>query len=906
MNKSLEQITSSSVEDVYRSMESRSAGLTQVEVRSRRQKYGWNRLKSLSRWRWVRRLLKHFINFFSVLLYLAGIVCFVAESLQPGEGMGVLGWALCGVSVLNALFAFAQETRAERAMEELRKFLPQKVRVRRDGIEQTVFSEELVPGDILFLEEGDQIAADVRLVEAEDLLVNNAPLTGESRSIPLRAVPVSKKSKRSANIAYAGCNILRGRGSGVVFATGHATEFGQIASLARDIPRPTSPLQIETARMVRVLTLIATVMGVAFFLYGLMIGRSIWVNLVFMLGIIVANVPEGLLPTFTLALSMAGLRMARKNVLIKNLTAVESLGAVQVICTDKTGTLTLNELAITALVDPLSGDVITDPSTERDVLKAALIASEVRRQQTDAVESLPEKRASRSWRGDPLDVAIVEYLAEKNGIPDSIINETIRHFAFDVSKRSQAGIYVEAHEILFAIKGAWEALRPQISSLRVSQGESLPATEKSLAECDAIVHRLSSQAQRVIAVATRRLSELPDPHAQEASLERDLELCGFIALRDPIHTEVPEAVQCCHAAGVQVMLITGDHPDTALAVARQCHILDSEVAMSSSILHGDELADLSESDLIKRIQDGVCVFARTTPEQKMKIVSALKHMGHIVAMTGDGVNDAPALKAADVGIAMGVGGTSVAREAADIVLLDDNFASIVAGIEEGRAVFTNIQKFTTYVLASNIPEIVPFLLFIIFPVPLALTVIQILSIDLGTDLLPAIGLGQEPPEENTMRQPPRQHGQRLLNRRVMLTAYLFLGVIQACWSLLLFFYVLVQLGWTWGAELAPGDPVYQAATGITLASIVLMQIGNVIGRRSLSASGLDSGVFRNHLIIAGILVEVVFSWAVLYLQPLQHFLGTGTVSWPVYACAWLGIPVLFLLDYARKRIAFHF
>lgn len=398
-----------------------------------------------------------------------------------------------------------------------------------------------------------------------------------------------------------------------------------------------------------------------------------------------------------------------------------------------------------------------------------------------------------------MDVAIVECLAEKHAIPDSIITETIRHFAFDVSKRNLAGIYVEGHEILFAIKGAWEALRPHISSVRVPQGESLPVTEKTLAECDGIVHRLSSQAQRVIAVAKRHLFELPAPHAQEASLEQELELCGFIALRDPIHTEVPEAVRYCHAAGVQLMLITGDHPDTALAVARQCRIVDSEVAMTGSVLHGNELADLSESDLIKRIQDGACVFARTTPEQKMKIVSALKHMGHIVAMTGDGVNDAPALKAADVGIAMGVGGISVAREAADIVLLDDNFTSIVAGIEEGRAVFSNIQKFTTYVLASNIPEIVPFLLFIVFPVPLALTVIQIMSIDLGTDLLPAIGLGQEPPEENNMRQPPRQPGQRLLNRRVILTAYLFLGVIQACWSLLFFFFVLFQLGWTWGA-----------------------------------------------------------------------------------------------------------
>jgi len=876
--------------DVFGVLDSRSAGLSAREAAARLIEAGPNCLTSPSSWRWLSLLAKHFGNLFSVLLYISAAACFVAEAMQSGQSMAVLGWALIGVAVLNAVFAFVQEYRAERAMEELKKYLPQKARVRRGGQDLEILAEQIVPGDVLVVTEGERISADARLVQSEELLVNNAPLTGEARPVPLVSRPTRDELLDSQNVLFAGTNVLRGSGVAVVFATGPNTAFGKIASLSRDVRRPASPIQRETNRMVRVLTIVAVTMGVLFFAYGVISGRSLWVNLVFAMGIIVANVPEGLLPTLTLALSLASQRMARRQVLVKSLASVEALGAMHVICTDKTGTLTRNELAIARVVDGVRGDDVSNGATLQSVLQAALVASVVR------------GKVGR-FSGDPLDVAVAERYTELFGPATTIIAETRRHFPFDLERRREAGVLCDGQTVLFAVKGAWESLRPLVAQVEAPQGEQpLPADDIALAACDNIVHGMSSLGQRVIAVAYRHLSSLPSPLAAEESLERNLILKGFLALDDPLRDDVPAAVLSCHAAGIRVVLVTGDHPDTAEAVARQCGILRSQEPREGRIILGHELAAMGDDELAERLRQSATVFARTTPEQKMKIVAALKGLGCVVGMTGDGVNDAAALKAADVGIAMGVGGTDVARESADIVLLDNSFASIVAGVEEGRAVFSNIQKFTTYVLASNIPEIVPYLLYIVFPIPLALTIIQILSIDLGTDLLPAIGLGQEPPETDALKQPPRRAEERLLSFRVMATAYLFLGMIQAGFSLALFFFVLYRGGWHWGVELAATDALYQSATGITLASVILMQIGNLVGRRSLRQSGLDTGLLRNRLMLLGIALEIAFSWAILYYPPVQTVLGTGPVSPLVYLCAWLGIPLLFGIDLLRKKL----
>ncbi|MGW8303068.1 MAG: cation-translocating P-type ATPase [Desulfobacterales bacterium] len=878
-------------DEVFKVLTSRSDGLTAGEVQERLLQVGKNTFEVLDRWKWVRSLIKQFTNFFTILLNVSAAICFVAHHIQPGESMNVLGWALLGVSLLNAMFSFFQEYRAERAMAALKKFLPPRVIVRRQSQAVKVLADEIVPGDLLIIAEGDLIPADSRLVKCDDIVVNNAPLTGEAKPLALTAGPSTKRLVECENVVFAGCSVIKGSGEAVVFATGLRTEFGKIAHLSQAIKRPPSPLELETGHMVRVLTMIATLMGFSFFLYGVLTDRPLWVNLVFMMGIIVANVPEGLLPTFTLSLAMGSLRMARKNVLVKALNAVEALGAVHVICTDKTGTLTLNKLTITRLVDPLTGCKM-EKDHESLTLRLALCASDAR-------------RSERGFSGDPLDVAVAQIYTERGEDFEAVVQNTVKHFAFDVEKRRSAGVYYTPEEGFFAIKGAWETIRPMISFISKKDGSTVSADEEHLNRAEAVMHDMASTGLRVIAVAYRPLISSVSDEIQQDVFEQNLILIGFLGIEDPIRNEVPEAVNKCFGAGIDIIIITGDHPETALAIARRSGILTGEKP-ENTVLTGDILESLTQDQLINKLEQGVRIFARSTPEQKMKIVSALKSMEKVVAMTGDGVNDAPALKNADVGVAMGKEGTDVARESAQIILIDDNFASIVAGIEEGRTVFSNIKKFTNYVLVSNGPEILPYLLYVLLPVPLALTVIQILTIDLGTDIIPSIALGQEPPDAAEMQNPPRDRNKGLLTLPLICHSYLFLGLLEGLWSLSLFFYVLVHGGWQYGQELSSGDPLYQSATGIALSTILLMQIGNLLGRRFPYRSGLDAGVLRNKLMVMGIVVQIVFSWAVLYFPPMQRIMRTGPVAKEIYFLAWFGILLIFGMDYLRKKITARF
>jgi calcium-translocating P-type ATPase len=860
-----------SVDDALASLHSGPEGIGEAEAKRRLAEFGPNQVERVETTPLLARFLHQFVHFFALILWFAAALALFAEIQQPGEGMGALALAIVGVILINGLFSFWQEYRSEQALSALRNLLPQMVAVERGGALVELPASKLVPGDVIRLHEGDSVPADCRLIEAFGVQVNTAAITGESLPIARDAGPSEEHELTSStNVLLAGTALVAGNSRAVVFATGMRTTLGEIAHLTQTAGATLSPLQHEVAFLTRVIAALATGLGVVFFAIGYAIGLPLWHTGMFAIGIIVANVPEGLLPTVTLALAMASQRLARKNVLVKHLASVEALGSTTVICTDKTGTLTENRMTVGRLYT--DGRFFDSPSealaqagdVARRLLLTALHCEEVEK---------ARDRGTTKLLGDPTELALVQMA--RRALPGEALFPRVDEVPFDSDRKRLSTLHrTDAGLVLFT-KGALAALLPLCGAC----GQPLPPEVAALwREAE---DAMATDGLRVLALASRRV---PEPY-DHTRLEEGLTLVGLVGLEDPPRPEVPGAIARCRAAGVKVIMVTGDHPATAEAIARQIGLVGTAGAL---VITGDRLQRMSATQLQLVLDAPEVIFARTRVDQKRRIVAALQAKNHLVAVTGDGVNDAPALRQADVGIAMGLVGTDVAREAADLILMDDNFASIVAGVEEGRTVFANIRKFMTYILASNIPEIVPYLAFVLFKVPLALTIIQILAIDLGTDMLPALALAAERPEAEVMARPPRRRTERLLSWPLLARAYLFLGPMQALAALAAFFFVLAGSGWSYGELLGSTDPLYLRATTACLVAIVVMQIANVFVCRSPSLSILTLGPFSNRLILVGILAEVAIILLIVYTPLGNALFGTA----PLPAELWL-LPVPF-------------
>ncbi len=893
-------MTSAATDDLLR-VDGGAGGLSQEEARRRLQEYGPNSLRRAPGPPLVLRFLRQLTHFLAVLLWIAAGLSFVAEALQPGHGMATLGLAIVGVIVINAIFSFVQEYKAERAVQALHRLLPETAWVIRSGQTQQVPRHELVPGDVLLLEEGEQVSADARLIDAVHLRVDMSSLTGEAHPKRVSADPATVENRLDApNLIFAGTTVVSGRGRAVVTATGMSTEFGRIAHLVTTVEPGASPLQKEIIKVTRVVAVLSTVMGGLFFFIGLSTGMGVWLGAIFGIGILVANVPEGLLPTVTLALAMASQRMARRKALIKQLTSVETLGCATVICTDKTGTLTQNRMQVEQIYldDAVHGAHadLSPPEWERwrPFLQAMALCNNARRL----------RGAGRTTiTGDPTEAALLEYALE-HGRVDETQYRRIGELPFDADRKRMSTIHwVEGHPVAF-VKGAPESV-VALCRRTMRGGTIAPMTAEDRTRLLNESRGLAGQAYRVLAFATRTIEAGVARHLTPETVERELTFLGLAALMDPPHQEVPEAIARCRQAGIRVIMITGDHPLTALAIARMIG-LTSDHGGEQSVIEGAGLDSMRDEDL-KHLLDPnaggpVSVFARMAPRHKLRVTSLLKEMGEVVAVTGDGVNDAPALKKADIGIAMGVAGTDVAKETADMILLDDNFAHIVNAIEEGRAVYANIRKFVTYVLASNMPEIVPYLGYGLFAIPLPLTVPQILAVDLGTDMVPALALGAERPDPGVMEAPPRPQSERLLSLPLLLRAYGFLGLIEAGIAMSAFFWFLLSQGWTWGTALDWTDPLYKQATTVTLAAIVMAQVANVFACRSERVSAFRLGFLSNPFILLGIGVELTLL-AVLIYTPFGHFiLGTAPLPFWIWPPLLLGALGLLLAEEFRKRL----
>jgi sodium/potassium-transporting ATPase subunit alpha len=900
------QIHRLSPEEALKALGTSDQGLTDAEAARRLGQFGANELQAAEQIRYLAMLGRQFTHFLAILLWAAAALAFAADWMKPGEGMDLLGWAIIGVIVVNALFSFVQEYRAERAIIALRRLLPLHVKVLRSGEIRETSASGLVPGDVVILAEGDRVPADGRVIGAAQFRVNNAPLTGES--IPKARRPEATKDGallESANIVFAGTNVLSGTARAVIFATGMNTEFGKIAHLASGVEIQTSPLQREIVKVTRLIAALSIGIGLAFFGLGMAIGRSFWENFIFTVGILVANVPEGLLPTVTLSLAVGAQRMAKRKALIKNLPSVETLGCATVICTDKTGTLTENRMTVTRVyIDgrevQVSGGSLRNADgapVPPDLLArwAPLFAiasgcnNARRRDNRDGTDP--------TFIGDPTEIALLQFAG--NVLPhEDDRSPRIQELSFDADRKRMTTVHLTASGKGVAyVKGAPEVLLPLCRFVH-RDGKATALEEAERTKILDRLDRFAGAAFRVLALAYR---ELPDgtPLTAMEEVERDLTFVGLVAMIDPPRPEVPEAVARCRKAGIKTIMITGDNSRTALAIARAIGMVRGE---NAAVLEGFRVEAMRDEELRVALDHPDVHFARMTPTQKMRVVSILKEMGNVVAVTGDGVNDAPALKKADIGIAMGIAGTDVAKEAADIVVLDDNFATIVNAVEEGRAVYENIRKFVTYILASNIPELVPYLASVVFRIPLLLTVVQILGVDLGTDMLPALGLGAEPPDARTMDRPPRSKEERLLNLPLLARSYLFLGPIEAAAAVGAGLWYLSDGGWQWGMRLPSGSPLYRQATTVCFAAIVLCQVANVFACRSPRASSFSLGLFTNRLLLWGVAVELGLLGLIVY-HPVGHRIFRtapfeGRFWWPLLVFAAL----LLLAEEARKGL----
>ncbi len=897
-------------EDVYKELGTSKEGLSPKEVEKRLQEYGPNQIEEVKQKPLIFKFLANLYQILALLLWGASILAFISGTPQ-------LGFAIIAVIIINAIFSFWQEYEAEKAVAALKKILPSIAKVIRQGIEEEVLASQLVPGDLLVLEEGDNISADARLVEAFQMKIDTSTLTGESK--PIRKISDSEEDSDedligSFNLILAGTSVSSGSGRAVIFATGVNTEFNKIASMTQQVQEEPSPLQKQLARLTQIIAFIAILMGVTlFFLNIYVVGLPLSFAFLFAIGLTVANVPEGLLPTVTLALAASVKKMVGKNALIKRLSSVETLGSTNIICTDKTGTLTKNQMTVRKIWIPYDVIDVTgtgyEPTGEflqdggdvchKDVRELKLLM----RSATFANDAqlVEPSKPGENWKilGDPTEASLL-VAARKNGFDwESELKKNPRIFElpFDSQRKSMSSIHRSDSKQVAYVKGAPKKIIGLCNEISV-EGKVIKFTRESKEQVIKEHDKLAESGLRILGMAYKYLPVNFNDYRPE-TVENDMIFVGMMAMQDPPRPEVLPAVKDCHRAGIRIIMITGDYGITALSIAREVGIVKDECR----IVKGKELSTMSDNEVKELLKSNVnVIFARAVPEHKIRIASVLEDMDEIVAMTGDGVNDAPALRKADIGVAMGITGTDVAKEASDMVLTDDNFATIVTAIKEGRTIYENIRKFITYIFAHETAEIIPFILMVLFKIPLPITVMQILAIDLGTDTLPALALGMGPAESDVMDRTPRSRKERLLNFGVIWRGYIFLGLIEAVLVMSGYFWVLYAGGWQLGQSLPFTDPLYIEATTMVFAGIVTSQIGNLLGCQTTRTSTFEVGVFKNKWIIRGILFEVAVVLSIVYIPYLQSIFGTSALGLYQWLYLLSFIPIMFFAEELRKYV----
>jgi len=834
-----------SKEELYKrwSVQDPSRGLTQTQAEANFAEFGPNALTPPPTTpEWIK-FCQNLFGGFAMLLWVGAILCFIAYGIQvsafeePPDDNLYLGIVLTTVVIVTGIFSYYQESKSAKIMESFKNLVPQYALALRDGDKVTIKANELTLGDIIFVKFGDRMPADMRVTESQGFKVDNSSLTGESEPVARNAEFTHENPLETKNLAFFSTNVVEGTATGIVVNIGDNTVMGRIAGLASGLESGDTPIAKEIAHFINLITGVAVFLGVSFFIIAFILGYH-WLDaVIFLIGIIVANVPEGLLATVTVCLTLTAKRMASKNCLVKNLEAVETLGSTSTICSDKTGTLTQNRMTVAHM---WFDDAIAEADTSEEQTGKSNYKSLPGWKPLERCAALCNRAEfkpgetnkpvlKREVNGDASEAAILKCTELSIGDVMSYRAKakTVCVIPFNSANKYSVSIheYAEGDSVhLLVMKGAPERILDRCSTI-VIDGVEHDMTEEWKEKFEIAYMELGGLGERVLGFCDFSLPKGDFPSGYPFNMDDvnfpidNLRFVGLMAMIDPPRAAVPDAVSKCRSAGIKVIMVTGDHPITAKAIAKSVGIISADnmtvedIAANkgkpveeltlqekreahAAVVHGGELKDITDKDLDEILMyHSEIVFARTSPQQKLIIVEGCQRMGAIVAVTGDGVNDSPALKKADIGVAMGIAGSDVSKQAADMILLDDNFASIVTGVEEGRLIFDNLKKSIAYTLTSNIPEISPFLLFILADVPLPLGTVTILCIDLGTDMVPAISMAYETAESDIMKRQPRNpFTDKLVNERLISMAYGQIGMIQASAGFFVYFVILAENG----------------------------------------------------------------------------------------------------------------
>ena len=913
-----EKAALANIEDLCKELETGPEGLSDQEAKRRLLTTGPNVLPTGKKIHLARKIISQFRNMFNVLLLIASFLSFASGLFFNDLGSVQMGLAILAVVIVNAIFSLFQEYRAERAVQVIHKLIPTKTKALRSGQLTEVDVTEVVLGDILALEEGDRVPADLRLTSAFEVSVDNSVLTGESdaqRRFATMSPTIAISTPYDLhNVLYAGTTLVSGVARGVVLATAKNTEFGRIVSLSTEAHEPLSPLEKDINYTAKIDLLAAFLVSIVFFSAALLVMRlNLLASILFAIGVMISLVPEGFQLTVSLSLALTALKMAKRNVVVKRLSSVETAGSMTVLCVDKTGTITSGEMMVKKVwaagkVFEVTGDGYSpdgyinfngkkigrreDPTISKPLEVSAFC--------NNATLNAPSDRIGR-WTvlGDPTDGAFLVFAgkADFNVSKALAENHRVGLIPFSSLRSMMTSVHKSPHgKITAYTKGAVPQVLERCNCV-FQNHDRIPLTDEFRGVISKQMDDFASDGYRVLGMAMKALPSEPADLSQE--IEKDMTFVGLAALLDPPRPRVEAAIKEARIAGIRVIMLTGDHELTAYSIAKKVGIITSK---DQTVVTGQEISRLSDGDLAAIFAKGECVFARISPEQKLRIVHVLKSMGEIVAVTGDGVNDSPALIEANVGIAMGAGGTDVARESADMVLLGNDFTSIVEGIRLGRSTFDNLRNFVYYVFTNNWAELLTFLVFVLLQTPLPLLVVQVLAIDLGMDVFPSLSLIMEPPEPDVMKKPPRKNGTRLINVTTLLRSC-YLGMAVSAGAIFWAFNVWRGGGWVIGSNVTLDPVLYARGTTVIMAGIMFGQLGNLFSARSSSRSVIRLGPLRNRWLLPGILALFAIMATIIYVPFLQPLFGTAPLLPSDLFFLILLAPTALLLEELRKIVA---